>query len=146
MKLRVAKLAILAIFFLVIQIPHAHGQGTLVLYPLANPVILDGKYTTAKEWNDTIAFPMEAGVSGIVGYFAAKQDSNYLYAVWDFVSCQAPYAGTDDENEVGMYLDPSNQKLNYLDQNVYRVDFDDVGGFLVDIYASRGTSSGDWTQ
>ncbi|MGA2462085.1 MAG: hypothetical protein ABSF82_11770 [Candidatus Bathyarchaeia archaeon] len=146
MKLRVAKLAIVAILFLAIQIPHAHSQGTLVLYPLVNLVILDGTYTTAKEWSDTIALPMEAGVSGIVGYFAAKYDSNYLYVVWDFVGCQAPYGGTDDRNEVGMYLDPSNQKSNSLNQNVYRLDFADVGGFLVNIYASEGTSSGGWTD
>lgn len=146
MKLRVAKLAIVAILFVVIQIPHAHSQGTLVLYPLVNLVILDGRYTTAKEWSDTIAFPLKAGVSGNVGYFTAKYDSHYLYVIWDLVDCQAPYGGTDDRNEVGMYLDPSNQKSNSLNQNVYRLDFADVGGFLVYIYASQGTSSGGWTD
>jgi hypothetical protein len=81
---------------------------------LANPVTVDGKWTTPNEWSDTHRVSMYV-VQGptSTGYVRLKHDSNFLYLLVDFISDTTP-AGKQTSSSGSHYDD-----LNIgIDKNV----------------------------
>jgi len=58
---------------------------------LANPVTIDGKWTTADEWDDTYRVSMYV-IQGpeSTGYIRLKHDADFLYLLVDFISDTTP--------------------------------------------------------
>jgi len=104
----------------------AAAQDYIRAFPLAVPVTLDGKYTSPAKWSDTSELQPETEI-GVVAFFSAKYDPDYLYAMWDFAECTRL------------------QKTSFtVDESMYRVAalFAYTGG---EIYTARGTATGEWT-
>ena len=132
------------LFLLTIQLCGADSSPTA--YPLQYPVNLDGRYTNQNEWSDVVEMPLDVGISGTGAYFSAKYDSSYLYTMWDFIECRTPFSGNDtaSENDVYMYLNPTNKPSETVDPSMWRILV--ASGYGVGAYFSRGTSDGDWTS
>jgi hypothetical protein len=75
---------------------------------LTNPVTIDGKWTSANEWED--AFEVSIGFVKGSGeaYFKGKHDQNYLYALIDFVSDKASQVN----DWTALAIDPSRTLLS----------------------------------
>jgi hypothetical protein len=91
--------AILLIFFLIpfcaIAFPapvKAYGRSVVACWNLANPVVIDGKWTTVDEWKDAEEIPMydmaetQYYYYSTISFFRVKHDTNYIYILIEFIS------------------------------------------------------------
>ncbi|MGA2785801.1 MAG: hypothetical protein ABSF09_14005 [Candidatus Bathyarchaeia archaeon] len=118
-----------------------------VAYPLLNQVTVDGKYTSPREWNDTIVFEAVAGLGETV-YFSAKYDSTYLYTIWDFPECKTSFTGSDTKgaNQVLLYLNPLNKRSATVDNTMYRIAAWEYGAPVARVSGSQGLTGGGWAE
>jgi hypothetical protein len=136
-----------ALSVLILVLPNVYAVSIHpVAYPLITAVTLDGKYTSASEWNDTVELPVESGIETLA-YFRAKYDSNYLYTLWDFVECRKAFNGnrTSYENQIVIYFDPLSLRSKTPDPSMYRLVVPcDI--YQSEAWASHGSASGGWTN
>jgi hypothetical protein len=80
-------LVVAVISFSLLFIPAFAARDSVQVTRLANPVAIDGKWTTADEWSDTNRVSMNV-VQGpaSTGHVRLKHDSDFLYLLADFVS------------------------------------------------------------
>ena len=134
-------------FLLTLALTGSHVQAAskeFTSYPAVNPVKIDGKFTTASEWNDTAQVPFY-GTQGVVGYFASKYDSQFIYFVWDFVEDNEVFYGFHGDStivypdQVCLWLDISNDKTDRPDENDYNICVVNTGRSStgVQVYLSR---------
>jgi hypothetical protein len=74
-------MVVLGLLMISLTVSHVQaGQGgAMVSVTLQNPVTIDGKWTSPKEWTD--ALQVDCGW----GWIAVKDDSSFLYVLVDFV-------------------------------------------------------------
>lgn len=80
------------------------GSPTPVLNPAfkaLNPVTVDGRWTSSNEWTDTTSILLSAYRGSGTAYWKIKHDTNYLYALVDFVSDGSTEAG----DSCSLYVD-----------------------------------------
>ncbi len=129
-----------------LMMSHAFAAPALIAYPLLNQVMLDGAYSSATEWSDADELALSSGISGVVAYFSAKYDSDFLYTMWDFIECQTPFtanAAIMQSTRIVLLLNPSNVASNKLDTTMYDVIYAPSHGQTA--YVARGLDTGQWT-
>jgi len=137
-----------AFLLLIVTVPSIRGLVNYpVVYPLLNQVTVDGKYTSPREWNDTIVFEAVAGLGETV-YFSAKYDSTYLYTIWDFPECKTSFTGSDTKgaNQVLLYLNPLNKRSATVDNTMYRIAAWEYGAPVARVSGSQGLTGGGWAE
>jgi len=140
-------------FLLTLALTGSHVRAAseeFISYPAVNPVKIDGKFTAASEWNDTAQVPLSYGTQGVVGYFASKYDSQFIYFVWDFVADNKVFHGNSTivyPDQVCLWFDISNDRTDRPGENDYNVCVMNTGSGStgVQVYLSRGTGS-DWSS
>ena len=82
----------------------AYSGTPTTCHLLSNPVTVDGKWTTLEEWSDSLETPLYKSFSSTLngtGYFYTKHDSDYVYALLDFISD----ASQDQYDQSVVFLD-----------------------------------------
>ena len=105
-------LVVAVISFSLMFTPAFAARESVQVTRLANPVAIDGKWTTADEWSDTNRISMYV-IQGpaSTGYIRLKHDANSLYLLVDFISDTTPASkqtqkgGTSDLDGFNMGID-----------------------------------------
>jgi hypothetical protein len=118
------------------------AKQTITCGALADPVTIDGKWTTSSEWNDafemSIAFVKGSGEA----YFKAKHDQNYLYALVDFVSDTASQA--NDWAAIAMDVNNDGGATPQTDDLIVMGRWNSATDLIGVMTAGTGTAWGSW--
>lgn len=108
-------LVILLILVAFLSPPARAYSGALLSYPLENPVTIDGKWTTDREWSDAYQdlFAPAIGYRAGSGHekvpvdirICLKHDESKLYILVDFISDPRVNFGSNNPDSAWFYLD-----------------------------------------
>ena len=135
-------IALLCIASVGSSIQPVQAKQTIICGMLANPVTMDGKWTTSIEWKDALEMSIGFVKGSGEGYFKAKHDQNYLYVLIDFVSDTASQA--NDWAALAMDVSNDGGSAPQTDDLLLMGRWNSPTDFISVMTAGTGTAWGSW--
>jgi hypothetical protein len=135
-------IALLCIASLGSSIQPVQAKQTIACGMLANPVTIDGKWTTSIEWKDALEMPIGFVKGSGQAYFKAKHDQNYLYVLIDFVSDTASQA--NDWAALAIDVNNDGASTPQTDDLLLMGRWNSQTDFITAMTTGTGTAWGSW--